>query len=89
MPVHVINLEMDTRAQEEQEPFWSPAHEHIKVERNAGTVGIADFTQSTLGDATFVDLLEAGDYFDRVIRLAVSSQWKLHLMSMVLRLVKW
>ena len=40
--------------------YFTEDHEWIEVEGDAGTVGITNYTQSQLGDITYVDLPEAG-----------------------------
>jgi glycine cleavage system H protein len=36
--------------------FFTKEHEWIKIEGDAGTIGITDYAQHALGDVTFVDL---------------------------------
>ena len=40
---------------------YTKEHEWISVEGAAGTVGITDYAQSSLGDIVFVDLPKVGD----------------------------
>jgi glycine cleavage system H protein len=40
---------------------YTKEHEWISVEGTAGTVGITDYAQSSLGDIVFVDLPKVGD----------------------------
>lgn len=40
--------------------FFTKDHEWIKIEGNAGTIGITDYAQHQLGDITFVDLPKVG-----------------------------
>jgi glycine cleavage system H protein len=40
---------------------YTKEHEWISVEGSAGTVGITDYAQSSLGDIVFVDLPKVGD----------------------------
>jgi glycine cleavage system H protein len=40
---------------------YTKEHEWISVEGNAGTVGITDYAQNSLGDIVFVDLPKVGD----------------------------
>ncbi|HEY5055932.1 MAG TPA: glycine cleavage system protein GcvH [Acidobacteriaceae bacterium] len=40
---------------------YTKEHEWISVEDSAGTVGITDYAQSSLGDIVFVDLPKVGD----------------------------
>ena len=40
--------------------YYSEDHEWIKVDGDAGTVGITDFAQEQLGDVVFVELPEIG-----------------------------
>ena len=40
---------------------YTKEHEWISVEGTAGTVGITDYAQSSLGDIVFVDLPKLGD----------------------------
>jgi glycine cleavage system H protein len=40
---------------------YTKEHEWICVEGSAGTVGITDYAQSSLGDIVFVDLPKVGD----------------------------
>ena len=43
---------------------YTKDHEWIRVEGNAGFVGISDFAQHSLGDVVFVDLPKVGDKFE-------------------------
>jgi glycine cleavage system H protein len=40
---------------------YTKEHEWISIEGSAGTVGITDYAQSSLGDIVFVDLPKIGD----------------------------
>src|ERR1700729_518043 len=40
---------------------YTKEHEWISVEGGAGTVGITDYAQSSLGDIVFVELPKVGD----------------------------
>jgi len=40
---------------------YTKEHEWISVEGTAGTIGITDYAQSSLGDIVFVDLPKVGD----------------------------
>ena len=40
--------------------YFTKEHEWIRVEGNAGTVGISDHAQEALGDIVFVEVPEAG-----------------------------
>jgi glycine cleavage system H protein len=40
---------------------YTKEHEWISVEEEAGTVGITDYAQSSLGDIVFVELPKVGD----------------------------
>lgn len=39
---------------------YTKTHEYIRVEGDAGTIGITDYAQSQLGDVVFVELPEIG-----------------------------
>jgi glycine cleavage system H protein len=43
---------------------YTKEHEWISVEGTAGTVGITDYAQSSLGDIVFVDLPKVGDVLE-------------------------
>ncbi|MDT7807741.1 MAG: glycine cleavage system protein [Acidobacteriota bacterium] len=43
--------------------YYSKDHEWLKVEGDAGTVGITDHAQSSLGDVVYVELPKAGETF--------------------------
>jgi glycine cleavage system H protein len=43
---------------------YTKEHEWISVEGTAGTVGITDYAQSSLGDIVFVELPKVGDTVD-------------------------
>jgi glycine cleavage system H protein len=43
---------------------YTKEHEWISVEGTAGTVGITDYAQSSLGDIVFVELPKAGDVLE-------------------------
>jgi len=43
---------------------YTKEHEWISVEGTAGTVGITDYAQSSLGDIVFVELPKVGDAVD-------------------------
>jgi glycine cleavage system H protein len=43
--------------------YYSKDHEWLKVEGGAGTVGITDHAQSSLGDVVYVELPKPGDSF--------------------------
>ena len=43
--------------------YYSKDHEWLKVEGDAGTIGITDHAQSQLGDVVYVELPKAGDAF--------------------------
>ena len=43
---------------------YTKEHEWISVEGKAGTVGITDYAQSSLGDIVFVELPKVGDTVD-------------------------
>ena len=43
---------------------YTKEHEWISVEGKAGTVGITDYAQSSLGDIVFVDLPKVGDVLE-------------------------
>jgi glycine cleavage system H protein len=43
---------------------YTKEHEWISVEGSAGTVGITDYAQSSLGDIVFVDLPKVGDVLE-------------------------
>jgi glycine cleavage system H protein len=44
--------------------FYSKDHEWLRVEGDAGTVGITDHAQSSLGDVVYVELPKAGEIFE-------------------------
>jgi glycine cleavage system H protein len=43
---------------------YTKEHEWISVEGTAGTVGITDYAQNSLGDIVFVDLPKVGDVLE-------------------------
>jgi glycine cleavage system H protein len=43
--------------------YYSKDHEWLKVEGEAGTVGITDHAQHSLGDVVYVELPKAGETF--------------------------
>jgi glycine cleavage system H protein len=43
--------------------YYSKDHEWLKVEGDAGTVGITDHAQNSLGDVVYVELPKAGENF--------------------------
>lgn len=43
--------------------FYTEDHEWIKVDGEAGTVGISDYAQNALGDIVFVELPDIGASF--------------------------
>ena len=43
---------------------YTKEHEWVKVEGDAGTVGITDHAQKQLGDVVYVELPKIGDKFD-------------------------
>ena len=44
--------------------YYSKDHEWLRVEGDAGTVGITDHAQSSLGDVVYVELPKAGETFE-------------------------
>ena len=42
---------------------YSKDHEWIRVEGDAGTIGVTDYAQHSLGDVVYVELPKAGDQF--------------------------
>ena len=49
---------------------YSKEHEWINLEDGAGTVGITDYAQSSLGDITFVELPAVGNEVEQFEQLA-------------------
>ena len=43
--------------------YYSKDHEWLRVEGDAGTIGITDHAQSALGDVVYVELPKAGEKF--------------------------
>lgn len=50
---------------------YSEAHEWIILDGDAGTVGISEYAQSSLGDVVFVELPEAGADVKKDAEIAV------------------
>ena len=44
--------------------YYSKDHEWLRVEGDAGTVGITDHAQHSLGDVVYVELPKAGETFE-------------------------
>ncbi|HEX7956773.1 MAG TPA: glycine cleavage system protein GcvH [Pyrinomonadaceae bacterium] len=44
--------------------YYSKDHEWLRVEGEAGTVGITDHAQGSLGDVVYVELPKAGETFE-------------------------
>src|SRR5215210_6196055 len=44
--------------------YYSKDHEWLRVEGDAGTVGITDHAQHSLGDVVYVELPKAGESFE-------------------------
>ncbi len=44
------------------ELLYTKDHEWLRVDENAGTIGITDYAQKQLGDIVFVELPKAGDH---------------------------
>lgn len=44
--------------------YYSKDHEWLRVEGDAGTVGITDHAQSSLGDVVYVELPKSGELFE-------------------------
>lgn len=51
--------------------YYTNEHEWLKVEGDAGTVGITDFAQSELGDIVYAELPELSSEFKRDEKFAV------------------
>ena len=51
--------------------YYTKDHEWIRVEDGEGTVGLADFAQSELGDIVFVEMPGEGDAFEQRDEFAV------------------
>jgi glycine cleavage system H protein len=47
-----------------EELLYSPTHEWVKVEGNTVTIGITDFAQREMGELTYVELPDVGEYVD-------------------------
>ena len=45
--------------------YYTESHEFVKVDGDAGTVGITGFAAEALGDVVFVDLPDVGSAFDK------------------------
>lgn len=50
---------------------FTKEHEWIRVEGDAGTIGITDYAQGQLGDVVFVELPEVGSTFEAGAEAAV------------------
>jgi glycine cleavage system H protein len=44
--------------------YYSKDHEWLKLEGGAGTVGITDYAQNSLGDVVYVELPKPGESFE-------------------------
>lgn len=41
--------------------YYSPSHEYVRVDGNAGFIGITDYAQHALGNIVYVDMPDQGD----------------------------
>lgn len=69
--IHAPRMDEMSKGKDMSETRYTKDHEFIRVDGDAGTVGITDYAQKALGDVVFVELPEVGKSFKQGDQAAV------------------